>query len=61
MNALLGGVMLISDDPAGYSPAAKAQYRFLLKLRQAENIRIKTGDALTITYTLNGEQGQVIV
>ena len=61
VNALLGGVMLISDDPAGYSPAARAQYRSLLRLRQAENIRIKTGDALTITYTLNGEQGQIIV
>lgn len=38
VNALLGGVMRISDDPAGYSPTAKAQYRSLLKLRQAENI-----------------------
>ena len=39
VNALLGGVLLTSDDPAGYSPTAREQYRALRELSRAERSR----------------------
>ena len=56
VNALLGGVLLTSDDPSKYSPAAREQYRRLLELRRAENVRIDTGHGVSVTYTLNGTE-----
>ena len=55
-NALLGGVLLTSDDPSKYSPAAREQYCRLLELRRAENIRVDTDREPAVTYTLNGAE-----
>lgn len=54
VNALLGGVLLTSDDPAKYAPAAREQYRALLNLRRAENVRVDSTGGLAVTYILDG-------
>lgn len=56
VNALLGGVLLTSDDPAGYSPTAREQYRALRELSQAENIHVDTNRGLCVTYTIGGRE-----
>lgn len=56
VNALLGGVLLTSDDPSKYSPAARQKYQELLELRRAEHIRVETEQVLAISYTLGGER-----
>ena len=55
VNALLGGVLLTSDDPAGYSPTAREQYRALRELSRAENIHVDTNRGLCVTYTIGGQ------
>lgn len=42
LDAVLGGVLLHSDDMSKYSDEAKAQYRALRHLRGAQNVRIET-------------------
>ncbi len=59
VNALLGGVLLTSDDPSKYRPEAVKQYRDLLALRSAENIRVNADKGLFIIYTLNGAEHRV--
>lgn len=54
VNALLGGVLLTSDNPAEYTPASREQYRRLLDLRQAENIQVDAGQGAAVTYSLDG-------
>lgn len=56
VNALLGGVLFTSDDPAGYTAAAREQYRALRALREAENVRVETEDGLAVAYTLDGAE-----
>jgi len=56
VSALLGGVLLTSDNPAEYSAAARERYRALLELRRAEHIRVETEQGLSFTYTLNGQE-----
>lgn len=56
VNALLGGVLLTSDDPAGYSPTAREQYRALRELSRAENIHVDTNRGLCVTYTIGGRE-----
>ena len=52
-DALLGGVMLTSDDPAKYDEAQRAMYRDLLALTRAENVRVDA-DGRRICYDLDG-------
>ena len=59
VNALLGGVLLTSDDPSKYSPEAVKQYKDLLKLCNAENIRVNADNGLSVSYTLNGKERRV--
>ncbi len=61
VNALLGGVLLTSDDPSKYSPEAVKQYKDLLALRNAENIRVDADKGVAVVYTLNGEEHRVEV
>ena len=56
VNSLFGGVLLHSDNMADYSPAAQAQYRQLLKNREASNIRVDADSGLTVTYELDGRR-----
>jgi alpha-galactosidase len=55
VNALLGSVLLISDDPGEYTPEQREQYRQVLSLRQAEEIRVLSDPAPTLQYRLNGK------
>ena len=55
VNALLGGVLLISDDPASYSEKQREIYQKAVHLRSAENIKADP-DAHCIRYTLDGKQ-----
>jgi len=61
VNALLGGVLLTSDDPAKYGPAAREQYRALLGLRGAGHIRVEADRGLAVTFTLDGAERRVTV
>ena len=54
VDALLGGVWLISDDPGRYTPEQKALYKELRQLLQAENVKYDP-DRKQIRYVLNGE------
>lgn len=59
VNALLGGVLLTSDDPAQYSLAAREQYQSLREMEQAEEIRVDADHGLAIVYTQKGTQFRV--
>ncbi len=61
VNALLGQVFLTSDDPSRYSREALAQYRELLRLRSAADIRVDADNGLSISYTLDGKQERLTV
>ena len=54
VNALFGGVLLISDDPAEYTDAQRELYRELRRLSRAENVAFDA-DNLEISFTLDGE------
>ncbi|MCM1165542.1 MAG: alpha-galactosidase [Lachnospiraceae bacterium] len=59
VNALLGGVLLTSDDPSKYSPEALEKYSELLRLRSAENVRVNADNGLTVTYVLDGGEHMI--
>ena len=53
VNALLGSVLLTSDDPTGYTEVQRNTYRELLHLRNAEQVRFDA-DRFCIHYILDG-------
>ena len=56
VNALMGDVLLTSDDPAAYGDKQRAQYKELVHLfREARDIRVDA-DAMVIRYTLDGRE-----
>ena len=59
VNALLGGVLLTSDDPAQYSPAAREQYRSLRELAGTEHIRVDADQGLAVVYTQKDKQFRI--
>ena len=59
--SLFGGMLLCSDDMAQYTPAALAQYRQMLKNRQAENIRVLADEGLRVRYLLEGEEKELVI
>ncbi len=59
VNALMGGVLLTSDDPSRYSPDAVKQYGELLALRGAENVRVDADNGLSVFYVLDGEEHRI--
>ncbi len=59
VNALMGGVLLTSDDPSKYSPNAAKAYRKLLKLRSAKNVRVDADNSLSVSYVLDGTKHRV--
>ena len=61
VNALLGGVLLTSDDPSKYTPAMVRRYRELLELRSAGNVRVDADHGIALTYTLDGTPHRVEV
>ena len=54
VNALLGGVLLTSDDPNSYTDAQRKIYNDLLHLQNAEQVRVDWDNRL-ITYLLDGK------
>lgn len=60
VNVLLGGVLLTSDDPSGYSDKQKEAYLKLLRLQSAENVRVDW-DKHCITYVLDGKEKRLMI
>ena len=56
VNALFGGMLLCSDDMSAYTGAARAFYEKLLRIRDAQDVRVENDDALRVSYTLDGER-----
>lgn len=54
VNVLLGGVLLTSDDPSGYSDRQREIYRGLLHLQSADGVRVDW-DRHCIHYILDGK------
>jgi alpha-galactosidase len=54
--ALLGGVLLTSDDLGTYSTEQRGQYQTLRHLRDAQNIQVEADDGLRIRYELDGRE-----
>ena len=52
VNALLGGVLLTSDDPNSYTDAQREVYRSLLHLQEAEKVQVDL-DKHLISYILD--------
>lgn len=59
--SLFGGMLLCSDDMAQYTPEALAQYRQMLKNRQAENLRVLADNGLRVRYTLEDEERELVI
>ena len=59
VNALFGGILLTSDDPSKYGHGARDQYRELLLLRNAENVRVNADNGLTVEYVLDGIENKI--
>ena len=55
INALFGGVLLISDDPGSYTENQRALYKELVHLSTAENVSFDA-DNFTVRFTLDGEE-----
>ncbi len=55
INALFGGVLLISDDPGSYMESQRALYKELVHLSTAENVSFDA-DNFTVRFTLDGEE-----
>ncbi len=54
--SLFGGMLLCSDNMSKYSTEALAQYRQMLRMRRAENIKVLADGGLTVEYELDGER-----
>lgn len=56
VDALLGSMLLTSDNPATYTPQAIRQYEHIVHMRGATNIRVHTDDGVTISYVLDAKE-----
>lgn len=61
VNALFGGVLFHSDNMANYRPEQNAQYREILRLREADRIRVEADHGITVRYRLDGQEHALIV
>jgi len=61
VNSLFGGVLFHSDDMSKYTDEAKTLYKTLLKIRDAENIRVDNSDGIVISYELEGIEQILVV
>lgn len=55
VNALLGGVLLTSDDTSSYSDSQREKYQSILHLADAEEVSVDV-DERRISYMLDGEK-----
>ena len=55
VNSLFGGVLLHSDDMSRWSEKAGDFYRELLRLRDAEEVRVSADHGLRVSYRLDGQ------
>ncbi len=55
-DAVIGGVLLHSDDMSKYTPEAKEFYRKLRRIREATDVRVSTDGEWKLSYTLDGER-----
>lgn len=54
VNALFGGVLLCSDNMGQYSDETLAEYKRLLRLRDAENVSVSNDGKLSVSFELDG-------
>ena len=55
VNSLFGGVLLHSDDMSRWTEESRAFYRRLLRMRDAEKIRVDADHGLRVSFELDGE------
>ena len=61
VNALFGGIVLCSDDMAGYSEAARAEYARMQRLKNAKSIRVNADGELSVEYELDGRAEKLVI
>ena len=61
VNALFGGVLLHSDDMGRWSEEDLAYYQRLLRLRDAEQIRVHSQYGLAVSYVLDGREETITI
>ena len=61
VNALFGGVLLHSDDMGRWSEEDLAFYQRLLRLRDAERIRVHSHYGLAVSYVLDGREETITI
>lgn len=54
--ALFSGILLTSDAPASYTPEMRDQYQKIMRLREAQDIRVTDENGICVYYTLDGRQ-----
>lgn len=59
VNALMGGVLLTSDDPSHYTAEKCEFYIHLLMLRYATDIKVNTDNGIRISYNLGGTKNTI--
>ena len=60
VNALLGGVLLSSDDMGRYGEKQRETYREIVRLFEAENVHVDA-DKLCIHYTMDGREQSLLL
>ena len=62
VNALFGGILLCSDSMGEYDDNKRAYYNYLLRLRNAQDVRVESdGKRLCVCYTLDGTTHRIEV
>ena len=61
VNSLFGGVLLHSDDMSRWSAEARSFYQQLLRLRDAEDVRVHSHCGLAVSYTLDGRSDTLVI
>lgn len=59
VNSLLGGILLNSDDMSKYSPEMIEQYRQILAMRDASDVRVDADKGLSVSYEFGGQRYSV--
>ncbi|MBR5095242.1 MAG: alpha-galactosidase, partial [Oscillospiraceae bacterium] len=61
VESLFGGVLFHSDDMSGWTEEAHAFYRRLLRIRQAQNVRVHADRGLRVSYGLDGKTYDIVI
>ena len=59
VNSLFGGMLLCSDNMAKYTPEAKERYARMLRLRDAQDVRVLADEGVAVRFRLDGREETV--